>query len=246
MSIVAEEDTQIISKDDSAGLLAAVVDTVNESLVSAPKYGLQSPETTLGTAEVLEAISHCNSTGGPSGRHWVLDPVDGTLGFVRGDQYAIALALVEDGKVVLGVLGCPNYPLKTEWLNYHYEHHQTMSKSSTTAWGKGCVLYARRGSGKAWLQPLIAGDKMLEWPNYARLIQVSSVDDPALATLCEPVERANSNHSFTAGLAHSVGLRYRVVFFSNELTFRTILSSQMADSISFYIQVQTASEWKHT
>jgi len=31
--------------------------------------------------------------------------------------------------------------------------------------------------------------------------------DPTLATLCEPVERANSNHSFTTGLAHSMGLR---------------------------------------
>ena len=104
VSIVAEEDIEIISKDDSGGLLSAVVNTVNESLSSAPKYGLPSPETTLGTPQVLEAISRCNSTGGPSGRHWVLDPVDGTLGFVRGDQYAVALALIEDGKVVLGVL----------------------------------------------------------------------------------------------------------------------------------------------
>ncbi|KAE9592927.1 hypothetical protein Lal_00029233 [Lupinus albus] len=210
VTIVAEEDIQTISKDDSAGLLQAVVNTVNESLASASKYGLRSPETTLGTSDVLEAISRCNSTGGPSGRHWVLDPVDGTLGFVRGDQYAVALALIEDGKVVLGVLGCPNYPVKTEWLNYRYQYHQTTSQSSQTTadeWGKGCVLYATRGSGEAWLQSLSSGDKMLEWPNCARLIRVSSTDDPALATLCEPVERANSNHSFTAGLAHSVGLR---------------------------------------
>ncbi|CAL0328897.1 unnamed protein product [Lupinus luteus] len=210
VEIVAEEDIQTITKDDSAGLLEAVVNTVNESLASASKYGLQSPETNLGTSEVLKVISRCNSSGGPSGKHWVLDPVDGTLGFVRGDQYAVALALIEDGQVVLGVLGCPNYPVKTEWLNYHYQYHQTTSQSSQTTLnqcGKGCVLYATKGSGKAWLQSLSSGDKMLEWPNCARLIRVSSTDDPALATLCEPVERANSNHSFTAGLAHSVGLR---------------------------------------
>lgn len=210
MSIIAEEDTEIISKDDSTGVLEALVGTVNESLASANKYGLQSPGTALRTEEVLEAIRHCNSTGGPTGRHWVLDPVDGTLGFVRGDQYAVALALVEDGKVVLGVLGCPNYPAKTECLDYHYLNHRTKSNSASSipeAWGKGCVLYASKGSGKAWLQPLIAGDRILEWPNHARLVQVSSIDDPALATLCEPVEKANSNHSFTAGLAHSMGLR---------------------------------------
>ncbi|MEO6654378.1 MAG: 3'(2'),5'-bisphosphate nucleotidase [Ilumatobacteraceae bacterium] len=42
-----------------------------------------------------------------TGRYWTLDPIDGTKGFLRGDQYAIALALIDDGEVVLGVLGCP-------------------------------------------------------------------------------------------------------------------------------------------
>lgn len=32
------------------------------------------------------------------------------LRFVRGDQYAIALALLDEGQVVLGVLACPNLP----------------------------------------------------------------------------------------------------------------------------------------
>ena len=41
-------------------------------------------------------------------RYWTLDPIDGTKGFLRGEQYAVALALIENGKVVLGVLGCPN------------------------------------------------------------------------------------------------------------------------------------------
>ncbi|MEO6651839.1 MAG: inositol monophosphatase family protein [Ilumatobacteraceae bacterium] len=44
----------------------------------------------------------------PSGRYWTLDPIDGTK-FVRGDQYATALALIDDGEVVLGVLGCPRF-----------------------------------------------------------------------------------------------------------------------------------------
>lgn len=44
----------------------------------------------------------------PAKRFWTLDPIDGTKGFIRGDQYAVALALVEDGDVKIGVLGCPN------------------------------------------------------------------------------------------------------------------------------------------
>lgn len=41
-------------------------------------------------------------------RYWTLDPIDGTKGFLRREQYAIALALVERGEVVMAVLGCPN------------------------------------------------------------------------------------------------------------------------------------------
>lgn len=212
VSIVAEEDVHTLSKSDSVGLLTAVVNTVNECLAEAPKYGLQSPKEALGTSQILEAISRCNSTGGRNGRHWVLDPVDGTLGFVRGDQYAVALALIEEGKVVIGVLGCPNYPLKKEWLNHHHHHHQSyqsMPKMSDTSdtWEKGCVLYAQRGSGEAWMQPLIHGNKKHTWSNSAQRVQVSAIDDPALATFCEPVEKANTNHSFTAGVAHSMGLK---------------------------------------
>ncbi|WZZ11261.1 hypothetical protein YC2023_097182 [Brassica napus] len=109
LSIVAEEDTDSLSKSESLGLLDSVSNAVNEALSEARKYGLPKPDKPLGSHDILKAIGRCNSTGGPKGRHWVLDPVDGTLGFVRGDQYAVALALIEDGKVLLGVLGCPNY-----------------------------------------------------------------------------------------------------------------------------------------
>lgn len=209
-SVVAEEDVQTLSKADAVSLLESVVNTVNECLAEATMFGLEGPKKPLGTQEILEAIGRCNSNGGPKGRYWVLDPVDGTLGFVRGDQYAIALAMIEDGEVVLGVLGCPNYPMKKEWLNCHQRYYRFMSKLSpptAESWDKGCVIYSQRGSRKAWMQPLIHDGKKVLWPNSVTEIRVSSIDEPALATFCEPVEKANSSHSFTAGLAQSVGLR---------------------------------------
>ena len=39
--------------------------------------------------------------------------IDGTKGFLRRDQYAIALAYIVDGVVQLGVLGARIYP--TDW-----------------------------------------------------------------------------------------------------------------------------------
>jgi 3'-phosphoadenosine 5'-phosphosulfate (PAPS) 3'-phosphatase len=50
-------------------------------------------------------------------RVWCLDPIDGTKGFLRGrtagGQYCVALALIENGIPVLGILGCPNMPTVT-------------------------------------------------------------------------------------------------------------------------------------
>lgn len=247
VSIVAEEDVQTLSKPEAASLLSAVVNTVNECLAEAPKYGLQCPKKVLGTSQILEAISRCNSTGGPTGRHWVLDPVDGTLGFVRGDQYAVALGLIEDGKLVLGVLGCPNYPMRKELLNYNHQCNQIKPTSppSSDIWQKGCVMYASRGTGQAWMQPLIHGDTKFEWPNSATLLQASPVDDPSLATFCEPVEKANSNHLFTEGLANSIGLKNRPMRVHSMVKYAAIARGDAEVYIKFARSGYKEKIWDH-
>jgi 3'(2'), 5'-bisphosphate nucleotidase len=50
-------------------------------------------------------------------RYWTIDPIDGTKGFLRGDQYAVAVALVEDGDLRLGLLACPAMPLSPGDMN---------------------------------------------------------------------------------------------------------------------------------
>lgn len=57
--------------------------------------------------------------------------------FLRGDQYAIALALLEEGKVVLGVLACPNLPLSTIGSDGQLSYEN----------GVGCLFSASVGSG---------------------------------------------------------------------------------------------------
>lgn len=57
--------------------------------------------------------------------------------FLRGEQYAIALGLLDEGQVVLGVLACPNLPLQS--LSCHVESN-VQSKV-------GCLFYAQVGSG---------------------------------------------------------------------------------------------------
>ena len=44
----------------------------------------------------------------PSGRHWLLDPIDGTIAFSRGiPLFSTLVALVEDGEPVLGLIDLP-------------------------------------------------------------------------------------------------------------------------------------------
>lgn len=61
----------------------------------------------LSATRVQNLLSLGNSKGGKQ-RFWTIDPIDGTKGYLRHEQYAVAVSLIEDGKVILGVLGCPH------------------------------------------------------------------------------------------------------------------------------------------
>jgi 3'(2'), 5'-bisphosphate nucleotidase len=62
---------------------------------------------------------------------WTLDPIDGTKGFLRGEQYAVCLALIVDSQVQLGVIGCPNLPTDVDKPEGH----------------KGAIFIAVKGHG---------------------------------------------------------------------------------------------------
>lgn len=100
LDLVGEESPAdlIASDGDRHPLLDGVVELVRGQL------GNETTE-----ADVLDAIA-AGGADGSTDRFWTLDPIDGTKGFLRGEQYAIALALIEHGRVVVGVLGCPNLP----------------------------------------------------------------------------------------------------------------------------------------
>ena len=118
--IVAEEDSQTLQENPQ--LMARVTEYVNRFAVGQP-----SAET------VREWIDQGNGQVGE--RFWTLDPIDGTKGFLRGDQYAIALALIVDGEVKLGLLGCPNLTQKLDDPGSQ----------------PGCLFVAQRGVGTRML-----------------------------------------------------------------------------------------------
>ncbi|KAL4201880.1 hypothetical protein AMTRI_Chr02g218180 [Amborella trichopoda] len=115
--LVAEEDSTFLrssltnSIEDKDYASSFLVDSVLAAVIG--KASIESKP--LSQEDVLNAIDR-----GGSGAHtfdakpstyWVLDPIDGTRGFLKGRKalYVVGLALVVEGEIAVGVLGCPNW-----------------------------------------------------------------------------------------------------------------------------------------
>ena len=83
------------NSDEGKGLAAKITALVNETISAEANAGPNS----LSQDDVLALIDSGDSQGGPEGFHWVLDPIDGTRGFVGMRQYAVCLGLLHHGKV---------------------------------------------------------------------------------------------------------------------------------------------------
>lgn len=161
--IVAEEDTTDLRKPEHANVLSRMKDELHRVA-------------SLGESEILDLVDLGNAPA-EGGRYWTLDPIDGTKGFLRGQQYAIALGLIVEGRVELGALACPNLPC-----------------GDTT----GTLLLARRGQGTR-MAPLADATALVP-------VRVSPASSPAQARTCESVESGHSAHDTSAQLVQRLGI----------------------------------------
>ena len=95
----ARPDDAIVAEESGATL--GDLGGVKSLAVAAALAGAPDAETLLGW------IDHRG--GADDGTYWAVDPIDGTKGFLRGEQFAVAVGLVVDGKPVAGVLGLPRF-----------------------------------------------------------------------------------------------------------------------------------------
>lgn len=96
------EETASMLRDEMAAGRGGVADAV-----------LQAARTVWSGAtldDVLDAIDLGAADPPTDSTHgfWTVDPIDGTKGFLRGEQYSVCLAWIEHGAPVHGVVGCPN------------------------------------------------------------------------------------------------------------------------------------------
>lgn len=149
-------DHGVLAEEGSAHLLAeggAGSETV-ASLVAQVTGSPCRPD------DLADWIDHAGGGGQPV---WAVDPLDGTKGFLRGDQFAVAVGLLDAGVPIAGVLGCPR-----------------LTMGDTT----GVLLWGVPGRG-AWMEPIGGG--------VATRISVSAVADPAAVRVLGSVETSHGD-----------------------------------------------------
>ena len=135
----------------------------------------------------------------PDTRFWTLDPIDGTKGFLRGDQYAIALALIVAGRVHISVLGCPNL----------------VEGYRPQAGGEGSLLVAVRGEG-AWTASLLD-----ETEPFSR-VKVSERGRAAQARLLRSFESGHTNVSQVDLFAEALGVQAEPVRMDSQAKYAVL------------------------
>ncbi len=169
--VVGEEDSAFLRKGENRALLQKI----NEFL---PQWQAD---------DILDAIDL--GSGKPGELFWTLDPVDGTKGFIRKEQYAVGLSLIKNGRPVVGVLGCPNL-----------EHKGV----------KGSLAYAASGGG-AYIRALR--------DNKIEQINVSSAAIPGTIRFLESVEAGHSNRDLQERIMKSLSTDARIVRYDSMVKY---------------------------
>ncbi len=178
--IIAEEDSAGLRAADSSAMLGRVVAQVQRAAGSAPD-----------AREVCRWIDRGSQKEfGP--RFWTLDPIDGTKGFLRSEQYAVALALIVDGQIVVSALACPNLPAGD---------------------GRGAIFTAVRGRG-AMCVGLAGGT--------ATSVRVSATADARQARFCESVESGHSAHGDSEQVAARLGITQPPVRMDSQAKYASV------------------------
>ncbi|NOY07321.1 MAG: 3'(2'),5'-bisphosphate nucleotidase [Spirochaetes bacterium] len=173
----------------------------------------------LSEKAVIDALDAGKSAGGKSGRFWAVDPIDGTKGFLRGDQYVIAIGLIVNGRVVLGVLGCPNLPagLSPE------------SRDSDTV--RGVIVYAVYGEGSY----------MRSYNNDNPIrIHVSGIAKTNNAWFTESVEPAHSSHGKSKEIAEILGITKQPLRIDSQAKYVTVARGDSP----IYLRIPKSEEYK--
>lgn len=180
--VVGEEDAAELKTPEMAERLQQVTGYVQQV----------APDAT--SEAVTKWIDHGN--GDVAARYWTLDPIDGTKGFLRKDQYAVALALVENGEIKVGVLACPALTIGDK---------------------TGILLVAVRGEG-ATMQAIAGGNP--------EPIKVTSSSDAEHFRFVESVESGHGDQASQSAIAQAAGITADSMRMDSQAKYAAVASGQ--------------------
>ncbi len=170
--LIAEESLKTLPEENRKGFVDKLISVLEPFLGK------------LSRSKIIEYLElNCSATKEKS--YWVLDPLDGTKGFLRGNQYAISLGHVNRGAVDAGVLACPRLD-----LSLFPEKENTPQK--------GCLFIAEKKKG-AWV-------KLYHPSAELRPIHVSECKDPKNAKLLRSYESKHTDLEKTEMFLSKMGI----------------------------------------
>lgn len=182
--IIGEEDAADLKKKENSQLLSKLTQYVQNTLKDAT------------SVDICNWIDR-GGAGEYSDRFWTLDPIDGTKGFLRKEQYAVSLALIVKGEIVLGALACPNLAI-----------------DPTNPSEIGAAFIAVKGEG--------AYQVSLKENGKPTRLNVSSQTDPTQIRFCESVEKAHSSHGDAARIATDLQIATKPVRLDSQTKYAVV------------------------
>jgi 3'(2'), 5'-bisphosphate nucleotidase / inositol polyphosphate 1-phosphatase len=197
--LLAEEEAATLAAADHH-LQAAVANAVNRSLAAEGQKDVGLPEvlTLLDAGRVDESNEASVKQG-----YFILDPIDGTKGFLRQGQWAVGCAFLQQGRPVLSIIACPNLPYRSEGSG----KLSAVPAVDHASGQVGSLFFAVEGEG-AFVEPLpdLFSPSSASSPVAARRIHVNEDVPIASAVYAESFERGHSDSSMTTKVARAAGV----------------------------------------
>ncbi len=108
--VISEEGSEHLRASAGEEGAARIVGLVNDVISDDPADSAEAGSAT--PADFDQVCAWIDHAGAADAEFtWAIDPIDGTKGFLRRQQYAIAIGLLRDGVPFAGVMVCPNLPV---------------------------------------------------------------------------------------------------------------------------------------
>ncbi|MFK5955298.1 MAG: inositol monophosphatase family protein [Planctomycetota bacterium] len=182
--VISEEGSEHLRESAGDDGIKKIVGLVNDRIGGGADFD-----------QVCNWIDHAGVEGAEY--TWAIDPIDGTKGFLRRQQYAVAIGLMKNGVPFAGVLVCPNLPIDLDQADGQ----------------KGVMFVAAKGRG-AFSVAIDGGE--------SEQIHVSTNADPSTWRVLGSVESAHGDPSLVIAMMEEAGVGGGFVRYDSQVKYGVV------------------------